>query len=76
MIYDSYTKTDAYYELTKGNEKLFIPATATVIVDDESGLLSFKAIGTRKTIALVKNNSNNTIDDGGNGSGGGYVPTE
>lgn len=69
MTYDSYTKTDSYYELVKGNEKLFIPATAAIIVDDESGLLSFKATGTRKTIALVKP-SNNAVDDG-NGSGGG-----
>lgn len=71
-IAHSLTETDALYQLDFGDgKKALLPKVSTMIVDDTSGLFSIKAIGTRKTLFLVKDVSNNTIDDGGNGSGGG-----
>lgn len=56
MLYDSYNKTDAYYEFIKGDIKTIAPVTAVILVKDESGLLSIKTIATRKTIGLVPEN--------------------
>lgn len=56
MIYDSYTKNDAYYEFIKGDIKTIAPVTAVILVDDSSDLLSIKLIATRKVIGLVKKN--------------------
>lgn len=53
MIYDSYTKTDSYYEFIKGDIKTIAPVTAVILVEDESGLLSIKLIATRKVIGTV-----------------------
>lgn len=47
-------KTSTYVELTEGNNKMFIPTDKAIIVDDESGLLSIKTNGSRKTVATVK----------------------
>lgn len=57
MRFISYTKTDTYYEFVdeKGNKTL-MPATSVILVDDESGLLSIKNTGTRKTIGTVPSN--------------------
>lgn len=57
MQYTSYTKTDTYYEFVdaKGNKTL-MPTTSVILVDDESGLLSIKNTGTRKTIGTVPSN--------------------
>lgn len=54
MIYDSMTKTDNYVELSKGDNKLIMPASSTIIVNDDSGMQSIKTVGSRKTVALVK----------------------
>lgn len=55
MIYSEIDKTDTYIELTADNgNKMLIPTTAAIIVDDESNSLSVKTTGSRKTIALVK----------------------
>lgn len=54
MIYNSMTKTDNYVELSNGDNKLIIPASSAIIVDDESGMKSIKTTGSRKTVALVK----------------------
>lgn len=55
MIYNSMTKTDNYVELSNGDNKLIMPANSTIIVDDESGMQSIKTVGSRKTVALYKN---------------------
>lgn len=54
MIYNSMTKTDNYVELSNGDNKIIMPANSTIIVDDESGMQSIKTVGSRKTVALVK----------------------
>lgn len=53
-IYVSYEKTDTYYLFTdsEGN-KMYMPATAVILVDDESGAIAVKNIATRKTVGLV-----------------------
>lgn len=55
MIYTNYTENENYYELTGENgEVLLVPRANTIIVDDESGVLSIKGIASRQTIALVR----------------------
>lgn len=55
MVYNEITKTDTYIELTADNgNKMLMPATAAIIVDDESGMTAIKTTGSRKTIGLVK----------------------
>lgn len=54
MIYNSMTKTDNYVELSNGDNKLIMPASSAIIVDDESGMKSIKTTGSRKTVALLK----------------------
>lgn len=54
MIYNNITKTDTYVELSNGENKLIMPASSAIIVDDESNMLSIKTTGSRKTVALVK----------------------
>ena len=54
MIYASYTKTDTYYEFVGQNgEKMLVPATDVILVDDESNLLSIKNTASRCTLGLV-----------------------
>lgn len=48
------TKTDTYVELSNGENKLIMPTSSVIIVDDESNLTSVKTVGSRKTIGLVK----------------------
>ena len=57
MIYTSINKTDSYIELSNGNDKLIIPTDKYIAVDDNSGMISVKAISTRKTVALCKKNN-------------------
>lgn len=57
MFFNSYTKTDAYYEFIGENgEKYIIPSTDVVLVDDKSNLLSIKNTASRKTIGTVPKN--------------------
>lgn len=56
MLYDSYTKTDSYYEFIAGEVKTIIPVTAVILVKDKSNLLSIKLTASRKTIGLVPKN--------------------
>ena len=54
MIFQSYTKNDKYYEfVTADGLKLLAPVSSIIFVDDESGSLAIKAIGSRSTIGLV-----------------------
>lgn len=55
MIYTSILKTDTYIRLSDGDDKVMvIPTSEAILVDDESGILTVKAKGTRKNIAQVK----------------------
>lgn len=56
MIYNSITKNDTYVELSNGEngEKQIMPTSSVILVDDESGMIAIKTIGSRKTVALVK----------------------
>lgn len=54
MIYSSVNKTDTYIELSEGENKLIMPLSSAIIVDDESGLKTIKSIGSRKNIASFK----------------------
>lgn len=54
MIYSSVNKTDTYIELTEGDNKLIMPVNSAIIVEDESNLKTIKSIGSRKNIAIYK----------------------
>lgn len=56
MVYANFTKTDNYIELSEGNNKLIVPSSAVIIIDDESDLNTIKSIASRKNIASYKNN--------------------
>lgn len=44
-------KTETYVELTTDNgEKMLMPTSSAIFVDDESGAISVKTTGSRKTI--------------------------
>lgn len=54
MIYNNVNKNNAYIELSEGENKLLLPTSAVILVNDSSNLVSIKTIGSRKTVALVK----------------------
>lgn len=54
MIFTSVTKSDAFYEFEGEDGKLFAPASAIVIIDDESGAKSIRSVGSRKNLGLLK----------------------
>lgn len=57
MIFNSYTKTDTYYEFNGENGiKLIAPTKSIILVDDESGALTIKSTTSRCTIGLVPKN--------------------
>lgn len=56
MFFNSYTKTDAYYEFIGDDVKYIVPATDVVLVDDESGAISIKLVASRKVIGTVPKN--------------------
>ena len=54
MKFVSYTKTDAYYEFVgENNEKVIIPATSVVLIDDESGAITVKNTGSRCVVGYL-----------------------
>ena len=54
MVFQSYTKTDDYYEFVASDGlKLLVPVSSIILVDDESGALAIKTIGSRSTIGIV-----------------------
>ncbi len=58
MRYDSYTKTDSFYEFaSEGGQKLLAPLGSVILVDDGSGLLSIKGTASRATIGTVPSNN-------------------
>lgn len=55
MIFVSYTKTDTYYEFVGENgDKLIMPATDVILVDDETGMLAIKSTASRQTLGLYR----------------------
>ena len=52
-IYNSYVEKDSCYEFIKDNDKVVMPKSAVILVDDESGMISVKGIVNRKTLFLV-----------------------
>lgn len=52
-IFDNYTKTDTYIEVSNDEEKMVFPISSVILVDDESGYVSIKTTGSRKTIGLI-----------------------
>lgn len=54
MQFVSYRKTDTYYEfVTDKGEKVLMPSTDVILVDDESGLVSVKNTASRCTIGTI-----------------------
>lgn len=54
MRFISYTKTDTYYQFNGENgEKMLVPTTDVVLVDDESGAISVKNTASRCTIGYI-----------------------
>ena len=55
MVYfNSINKQESYVELTtETNEKYVIPNDDVIFVDDNSGMVSVKNTGSRKTIGLI-----------------------
>ena len=57
MRFNTYSKTDTYYEfLGDDGYKMIIPTTDVVLIDDESNLLSIKNTSSRKVIGTVPKN--------------------
>lgn len=54
MIFNSYTKTDTYYEFNgEDGVKLIAPVKSIILVDDLSGALSIKSVNSRCNIGIV-----------------------
>lgn len=55
MVYfNSINKQESYVELTtENNEQYVIPNDDVIFVDDNSGMVSIKNTGSRKTIGLI-----------------------
>lgn len=57
MRFNTYSKTDTYYEfLGDDGYKMIIPTTDVVLIDDESGVLTIKNTATRCIIGYVPKN--------------------
>lgn len=54
MIFESYTKTDTYYEFVgEDGQKLLYPVSSIILTDDESGFIAVKNTASRQTIGLI-----------------------
>ena len=54
MKFISYTKTDSYYEFTGENgEKMLIPASDVILIDDNSGAITVKNTGSRCVVGYM-----------------------
>lgn len=53
MIYNNVNKNNAYIELSNGENKLIMPASDVIFVNDKSGFVSIKNTGSRKAIGLI-----------------------
>ena len=53
-IYEIVDSNEQYIKLRSDNEITLLPANSTILVDDESGFISIKNTGSRKTIGLIQ----------------------
>lgn len=54
MKFISYTKTDSYYEFNGENgEKVIIPSTDVIMIDDNSGAITVKSTASRNAIGFL-----------------------
>ena len=58
-IYNSYIEKETCYEFINDNDKVIMPKTAVILIDDESGMIAVKGSTSRKTLLLVRKNENN-----------------
>lgn len=53
-IYEIVEQNEQYIKLRSDNEITLLPTKSTILVDDESGFISIKNTGSRKTIGLIQ----------------------
>ena len=53
-IYEIIDSNEKYIKLQSDNEITLLPTNSTILVDDESGFISIKNTGSRKTIGLIQ----------------------
>lgn len=53
-IYEIVDSNEKYIKLQSDDEITILPANSTILVDDESGFISIKNTGSRKTIGLIR----------------------
>ena len=53
-IYIIVDSNEKYIKLQSDDEITLLPAKSTILVDDESGFISIKNTGSRKTIGLIR----------------------
>ena len=54
MFFTSYTKTDASYTFNGADgEKVIVPATDVIMVDDGSGVITVKTIASRSVLGYL-----------------------
>lgn len=53
-IYIIVDSNEKYIKLRSDDEITLLPTNSTILVDDESGFISIKNTGSRKTIGLIQ----------------------
>ena len=53
-IYIIVEQNEQYIKLRSDDEITLLPTNSTILVDDESGFISIKNTGSRKTIGLIQ----------------------
>jgi hypothetical protein len=53
-IYEIVNQNEQYIKLRSDDEITLLPTKSTILVDDESGYISIKNTGSRKTIGLIQ----------------------
>ena len=53
-IYEIIEQNEQYIKLRSDDEITLLPTKSTILVDDESGYISIKNTGSRKTIGLIQ----------------------
>lgn len=54
ITFDSMIEKEHCYEFVKGAQKVVLPKSGAILIDDNSGFISVKAPMTRKTLFVVK----------------------
>ena len=53
-IYEIIEQNEQYINLRSDDEILILPTDKTILVDDNSGFISIKNVGSRKTVGLIR----------------------